>query len=299
MMRMIYASEGHWINLWVYMPYICVAVLAAFLVTRALFDRDKMGDMGLAFLGCVLFMWGFSMFKSTMPHIVPFWADPMFARLDRALHFGHDPWALIDGLRAPLGTGIVDYIYLKLWAWPAIVGPMLLVVFDPDRLRVARFLMLFLITWIVLGNLLALTFMSAGPVYYDRLLGAETFTALTAVLSSPAEQSSLMGIMREWLWAVNGEGYEGLSSGISAFPSLHVGVAALTCLYLCERSWFLAPFGVFFLGFILLGSVLSGLHYAVDGYASILVVLTAWALSRRHIALFDQVPEAGGNHQTA
>ncbi len=299
MMSMVNTSEGHWVNLWRYMPFICLAVLAAFVLTRAFLDREKMTDMGLAFLGCVLFMWGFSMFKSTMPYVVPYWADPMFMEIDRALHLGHDPWSLIEGLRAPLGTEIVDYIYLKLWAWPAIVGPMFLVVFDGDRARVARFFTLFLFTWIFLGNVLAMTFMSAGPVFYDRLLGTDEFPALMAVLASPSETSSLMGIMREWLWVVNMEGYEGVSSGISAFPSLHVGVATLACLYLWERSRLLAPIGLGFLGFILLGSVLSGLHYAVDGYVSIVVVVLAWAVLRRKSAGIAATASDGAKAQIA
>jgi len=281
MLAMIDTSEGHFLNLWKYMPLICIGLVIAGVVTRALFDAQKIKDALLALLGCILFMWGFSMFKSTMPHIIPFWADPMLASLDRALHFGNDPWTLVDGLRVPMGTEIVDYIYLKFWAWPGVMGPILLVIFDNNPDRVRRYLMLFLFTWIFLGNLLAMLFMSAGPVFYDRMLGTDEFAALTAVLQTEAERTSIMGIMREWLWAVNQTGFEGVSSGISAFPSLHVGIAALACVYLCERSRYLIPVGVGFLGFILMGSVLSGLHYALDGYVSIAVVLAAWAVSRR------------------
>ncbi len=281
MMAMVDISEGHFTNLWKYMPLVCIGVLVAGFITRALLDAQKLIDAGIALLGCLLFMWGFSMFKSTMPHIIPFWADPMLASLDRTLHFGNDPWTLIDGLRLPLGTQIVDYIYLKFWAWPGVMGPILLVLFDNNPERLRRYLMLFLFTWIFLGNILAMLFMSAGPVFYDRMLGTDEFAALTAVLQTEAERTSIMGIMREWLWAVNQSGFEGVSSGISAFPSLHVAIAALACVYLCERSRYLIPVGVGFLGFIMLGSVLSGLHYAVDGYVSVAVVIAAWAVSRR------------------
>lgn len=284
-LSMIHSSKGHWFNLWTYMPYICLALIAALILTRAVFDRARWADMGVALMGSLLFMWGFSIFKSTMPHIIWFWADPMFAQIDRAVHFGKDPWILTEPLRGLLGTGIVDYLYLKFWAWPAVMGPILLVAFDSERARVARFLLLFPIIWIVLGNIFAMLFMSVGPVYYDRLLGTDEFAGLTAILSTPAEQQSLMGIVREWLWIVNFEDYEGVSSGISAFPSLHVAIACLSALYLWERSKWLAPIGLGYLAFIQLGSVLSGLHYAVDGYFSIVVVVFFWVFLRKSARL--------------
>jgi len=172
------------------------------------------------------------------------------------------------------------FVYSRAYR-PAVVGPLMLVIFDRDPERVSRYLMLFLFTWIFLGNVLALAFLSVGPVYHDRLLEADTFAALNAVLNSPEERASLMGIVREWLWVVKDPEYQGVSSGISAFPSVHVGVATLSCFYLCERSRYLAPLGILFLVLILLGSVLSGLHYAVDGYASFLVVSLAWFFTRQ------------------
>ena len=274
-------TEGHWKNLWKYMPILCLFVGAAFVYSRAYLDKERMRDALFALTGCLVFMWAFSMFKMSMPYILPYWADPMFARFDQILHFGTDPWRLIEPLRAPLGTELMDYVYLKLWAWPAVVGPLMLVIFDRDPERVSRYLMLFLFTWIFLGNVLALAFLSVGPVYHDRLLEADTFAALNAVLNSPEERASLMGIVREWLWVVKNPDYQGVSSGISAFPSVHVGVATLSCFYLCERSRYLAPLGILFLVLILLGSVLSGLHYAVDGYASFLVVSLAWFFTRQ------------------
>lgn len=294
MLSMTSASESHWKNLWRNMPLICLSIGAVFILTKTFMDREKMGDLVITFLGCMLFMWGFSMFKSTMPHIIPFWADAKLASLDQFLHFGRHPWEFIDWMRIPLGTEIVDYIYLKFWAWPAIVGPMLIVATDRNGARVKRYLMLFLFTWIFLGNLVAVSLMSVGPVFHDRLLGTDTFAGLMAVLATASEQQSLMGTMREWLWAVNTENYRGISSGISAFPSLHVAIAALTCLYLCERSKYLAPVGVGFLAFILMGSVLSGLHYAVDGYFSIIVVALAWAASWRISIRFTSPFGLGG-----
>ncbi len=280
------ASQDHWKRLWRFMPEICVGVLIFLAVSRFYLNKDRLTDFLFAFAGCAMFMWGFSLFKSTMPFIVPFWADPLFKDIDALLHFGYQPWQLVEPLRAPIGTEMLDYIYMKFWAWPALVGPLLLVIFDQSRERVARYLLLFVFCWIGLGSVLAMIFMSAGPVYYDRMLGTQEFSGLMAILEAPEQKASLMGIVRDWLWAVNFEGHTGLSSGISAFPSVHVGIATVTCLYLCERSRYLAPIGIGFLAFILLGSVLSGLHYAVDGYASLVLVIAAWAILRKKAAVF-------------
>ena len=34
----------------------------------------------------------FTLIKTSLPYIVPFYADPYFAQIDQALHFGQDPW---------------------------------------------------------------------------------------------------------------------------------------------------------------------------------------------------------------
>lgn len=73
-----------------------------------------------------------------------------------------------------------------------------------------------------------------------------------------------------------------LGLGISAFPSMHVAIAALTALYLTERSRWLAPVGVVFLGVIFFMSVYTGYHYALDGYFSIAAVLLGNRLLVRH-----------------
>ena len=88
--------------------------------------------------------------------------------------------------------------------------------------------------------------------------------------------------MKKALWNVYVDHGQAFGSGISAFPSVHVAMAVVTSLYLAERSRWLAPVGIAFVAIILFMSVYSGFHYAIDGYASILVVATAYGLERHY-----------------
>jgi membrane-associated phospholipid phosphatase len=74
-------------------------------------------------------------------------------------------------------------------------------------------------------------------------------------------------------------GYTGASSGsigISAFPSLHVATAVLFALY-ASRRWGRIGLALWaFAATILVGSVVLGWHYAVDGYAGALLSVLIW-----------------------
>ena len=67
--------------------------------------------------------------------------------------------------------------------------------------------------------------------------------------------------------------------GISAFPSMHNAVAALLALAAWRVSRPLGAAMTLFAVMILAGSVHLGWHYAVDGYAGILVAVVCWRLA--------------------
>jgi membrane-associated phospholipid phosphatase len=73
---------------------------------------------------------------------------------------------------------------------------------------------------------------------------------------------------------------EGMISGISAMPSMHVATAVL--FFLCARgagiAWLSWATGIFAV-MIQIGSVLLAWHYAVDGYAGALLALGCWWLA--------------------
>lgn len=235
----------------------------------------------LVLMACNLFFLTFTMVKTSLPHAVPFWADPPLAALDRALHFGTDPYVLTHAVGGWIPPGAAMVLYMGVWLVPAMYLPVILVLFDADRDRVGRFLLLYGVGWALLGSVLALAGMSAGPVFYDQLMGGSRFAGLDAALATSGIAASTVGEVQRFLWEVHASGTQGVGSGISAFPSVHVGMACVVSLYLYERARWLAPLALAVVAAFQFLSVHLGWHYAVDGYASIAVILATWAWARR------------------
>ncbi|WP_168222912.1 phosphatase PAP2 family protein [Oceanicola sp. D3] len=241
------------------------------------------GALLKVFAACVIMQSGFTMMKGSLPMLMPFYADPFFADLDLALH-GVDPWVWAHGLIG-MGEGQKLFLaYTTLWGVWALLFPVILVVVDSDRARVKRFMILFLSAWVLLGNVVAFGGLSVGPIFYDRLLGGERFAGLIAVLNDGGIQQTTIGMTQDALWRLYSQGAESIGSGISAFPSVHVAVASVAAFYLAERSRWLALPGFGYLALVLFLSVYTGYHYAVDGYASILVIGALWAALKWHAA---------------
>lgn len=235
----------------------------------------------LAIFLTTMFFLVFTMLKTTMPNIIPFWADPLMAGIDRAIHFGHDPWALTHMLQPWINAEWAGRIYFSAWAGPAMFLPVLLILIDGNTARVNRFIWLYAFAWIVLGNLLALAFLSVGPVYYDRLLGGDAFAGLTGALAGSGVTEGPMGVVQERLWSLYTTGAQDAGSGISAFPSVHIAMISVIALYVAERWRWLAPVsGLLVLTYLFL-SVYLGWHYAIDGYVSLAAVSGAWVWLRR------------------
>ena len=142
------------------------------------------------------------------------------------------------------------------------------------------YLLGFVFVWGIGGNLMAVLLSSAGPVYYQPLgLGAD-FLPLMEHLRAGAEVSPVWALnVQDVLW--DGYANDGPVAGISAMPSMHVASATLAALYGFTfgrlAGWLLTAFAAV----IQVGSVLLAWHYAVDGYAGILLALAAWAVARR------------------
>lgn len=226
--------------------------------------------------GTLLFHSGFTLIKTSMPYIVPFYGDQMFADLDAWLHGGRAAWEVVRDLPFKFNMENADLIYLGIWSIPAACFPAIVAGVDRNEARVKRTIILYVLAWLLLGNVLALLGMSAGPVYYDRVIGGERFAELATYLVSSGYTETRMGMIQENLWDVYVEQGQAFGSGISAFPSVHVGVAMVSAIYLWERSRWLLIVGAPFVMTIFFLSVASGYHYAVDGYMSAAVIFAAW-----------------------
>lgn len=269
-------------NGWTFLlPFVALVAVAP--------DRGAMARRipaaGVTLVAVGIFTLCFTMVKTTLPQAVPFWADPLMAQIDRALHFGQDPWVLTHGLPFAIPPEAAHKIYLSLWLLPSMWLPVFVVLLDRDPLRQRRFVTLYVLSWVILGNIVALMFMSAGPVYYDQLLGGDRFAGLTAALQSSGITEGRVGHYHDHLWQLYTSGAQDAGSGISAFPSVHVAMATVIALYLFELRRNIWPLSV---AIVLIYQVLSvhlGWHYAVDGYVSILAVWALWLVLRRSARL--------------
>ena len=220
-------------------------------------------------------------FKVNITKFAPYTWDLFFAEVDNVLFFGTDPWVLSHQLMPDvLATSIFDMLYM-IW-FMVMQFSIFTIAMLPSRnhLRLT-FLLAFGINWVIAGAILAILFPAAGPVYMERIIGDPMFQPLTDLLARQGETVTIRALgSQQWLW----DGYT-LSDvapvGISAFPSLHLSIAA-TCACLGFAVSRVAGLLVtaFTLG-ILVGSVHLGWHYAIDGIAGIALALVFWRTSGR------------------
>lgn len=239
---------------------------------RALTSERALGiPIGFALL--TVHISTFTWVKPILPMVGGFWADPLLADLDRSL-FGADLWPL---LARALGNAnrLIDVLY-QAW-FPIVIGVFTYVLArEPSPCR-SRALTAFFLTWTA-GLLFQFLLPSAGPVFYERV----GFGARFAGIDPPY----FAWLGSEHLWKYHTGEDIGMAAGISAMPSMHVGLT--TWLWLSLRKTRALHLASAFLVAIAVGSVSLGWHYGVDGIAGALLACAAWyasgAASARTIA---------------
>lgn len=239
---------------------------------------------GLAlYLALGAFMGAFTTVKTLLPLINPFWADPMLAGLDQALHFGRDPWRWLHPIMGSHAvTRVVGVLYFPVWTLLVFALPLLFCLARGRETLRRQALMAFLLAWIVNGTVVACLMMSGGPAFYGALEGDPArFRELTDYLAfdraNPLSASALQATMLESWRAQSG----GVGVGISEFPSLHVTMATL-CAFMAWRVNRWAGLIVSaFAAVIMAGSVHLAWHYAVGGYFGLVSACFFWWLAGR------------------
>lgn len=141
-----------------------------------------------------------------------------------------------------------------------------------------RFLLTFVLSWLVVGCLFATIFSSAGPIFYDQLLGGQSgYSELIANLNLVHSQHKLnSAIISDMLWQNYSGNTGGVVSGISAMPSMHNAICVLLFLAARHINRWLALGAALYALAIFIGSVHLGWHYAVDAYAAAILVAVLW-----------------------
>ncbi len=274
-------------------PYALAVVVGGALLRRYFWQHKAIWrDAFLATVSLLFLMTAFTTLKTAMPSVMPYWADPLLIEVDRALHFGTDPWRLFHAAVPRFDAAVADVIYLWVWVGVVVAFPILLATTERDRDRLNCYLILYAVAWAGPGNVVALPLLSSGPIYVGPLYGDTSFDALHAALEAAGIPETRFGTIQQLLLVHHTEGTLTFGAGISAFPSVHVAVSTVVTLYLHDR--FRHPvtttLGIGFLGVILFLSVWLGGHYAVDGYTSITVLAVARHFIRRRITAASAEP---------
>lgn len=276
--------------IWLMAPPTVLIVLVGFLATAALKrSASPIGDLKpflaarfgspMAAAGTIvpilvmpLLMGAFGTLKQVIPLVNPFGWDDAFARADRILFLGWQPWELTHALfGSPLATVAIDRIY-TLWVMLLFVAVLSFALFAPTYLR-ARFFVSFGAGWLLIGGVGAFLLSSAGPCYAD-LVGASAapeFATLMERLRTIHAGYHLGAV--DWqsvLWKAHDQQDYGFGKGISAMPSMHNAVTFLYLLATARAPKHIRAVAWLFTAVIFIGSIHLGWHYAADG-------LVAWA----------------------
>lgn len=258
------------------------------------FNKGRVLNGGFGMVVVLLLIAGFSQAKNNAVRFDTYNWDPVWLSLDRALHFSVLPQ---DLLWPVLGSSpVTRFVDLSYAMWYALLFASCFVgAFQSTRsLERHRFLLALIFTFGIGGSLLAILLSSVGPVYFGEIAaGPSPFAIHMARLGEIDARTPLHAIeTQKMLW--NAKAQQDGASLVSAMPSMHVALSALVALALWRQGWFLRIASIAFAALILLGSVHLGWHYAVDGYAGILVAAAAWTaalpISRWYLRRIGELP---------
>jgi hypothetical protein len=197
------------------------------------------------------FLYSITFLKSMITVVVPFWADGLFAATDRILFI--DPQSIASKLQPALPAIGVFY---GLWHATHLGG--ILWVLHWRKGDKARHILSFMLTWSI-GMAMAYLFSSMGPLFtgvYDPAIAPES-----------------VRMAADFLWRNYQAKGALIGGGISAFPSMHVAIAAWLAIVLADRGWLKVGIAYFFGVFAC--SVILGWHYAIDGVAGAAIAVVA------------------------
>ncbi len=232
---------------------------------------------GLAALGIFYpLFFGFTAFKSLIPLFSPYGWDPTLSELDRTLHGGYFPHSFLP---TTLWTiRIAEWVYY-LWFPVVLVANGYAAFFDMNPRRRKLYLLATALSWIVMGSLGATLLSSVGPLFYGDFYAAppNPYADIQANLAMATEKGEvlwpqavavLLDITRNTVICD--------LNGISAMPSMHVGISFLITLYAFTLHRAMGWGMAIFTALIFLSSLILGFHYAIDGYVACAGIAIIW-----------------------
>lgn len=216
--------------------------------------------------------------KLMVPLMHPRLYDQELWDLEQKMFFGYSPNILfLDLFSNQTVLRFIDVSYARIFFVSMTVAFMFFLSAPTRRLR-AAFMAGNTFMWLV-GAWLYMLIPSLGPA----IRFPDVWIPFAAGLPMTQHfQAFLMHNYREVLRLPSGTAKDvQLMFGVAAFPSLHVAFQTYVFLWM-RRLWVYGEivFGVFAL-VILIGSVVTGWHYLIDGFAGILLAAASYLIGSR------------------
>jgi hypothetical protein len=271
MLILMLAGQSLWIA-----PRSPLAALAAT-------SREHGGLILASSLVFVLGLAAYTTYKVNLPHVVPFFADPALARLDKALH-GGNPWQTLYYAIPEKGALVVDFFYTRVWPF-LLVGVFLFNIAFVRGTVLLRYLWTLMFAYMVMGGAVATICSSVGPIFYSDFYPdtGEFLRQKEIILANPYIGD--VGVYSRYLLDNFRAGELAFGTGISAFPSVHMAIAALTAWVFTSYGRGFAIVGWLYAAIIEYGSIYTGWHYGLGGYASTIAVSLCWIGLSRYYGL--------------
>ncbi|MEO5641372.1 MAG: phosphatase PAP2 family protein [Sphingomicrobium sp.] len=224
----------------------------------------------------------FAMFKQIVLPTRGFPWDRTFAHVGRWL-FGVSPWTLVHGVFGTMaGARLLDFLY-SIWLPLIFVFPQVVAVAFAHSILRFRLILTWFASWVMIGSLAAWAFASAGPIYFNSLIGPDrSYADLQINLAHLARLAQAEGkpIAALEFQPILLNAFRlhdlGPAGGISAMPSMHVALATLLAIAAFHRN---RAWGLLFSAYAVLiwaGSIFFGWHYFVDGPVAVAMVYGLW-----------------------
>ena len=203
------------------------------------------------------------------------WDDALW-NLDALTHFGIQPTVFLADLLADTVIGRILDIWYSLWILTVVLSIALFAAMTNDKLR-RGVIHSCVLMWGV-GSWLYLALPAWGPAFAFEGLWADL--GQTTPISLSAQQLLWANYSAVLASAETGAEFQH-TLGIAALPSLHVGFHFLFALW--AREWSAAWFWIFLAMTALtqLSCVLTAWHYAIDGYAGMLLAYLVCRAAKR------------------
>ena len=252
-------------------------------IMRDYFEGGRFTQALPVFLAVLMMLLMVAVIKSLIQYINPYHLDPLFAQWDYDLHFGAYPQYWLAPIIEKLSlVPFLNYAY-NIW-FGVMLGSLWYATFlDKDPVRRKRFLWSSLLGWLLIGWVGATALSSVGPIFFAQFYPdltdpyADYITHLKDIDATMTPLATLW--VSDLLYKMSQDMAVIDLNGISAMPSMHVAIATLSALYLWQvnRLWGIAA--ALFVVVIETGSVYLGWHYAIDGYASAIMIVVIWFLT--------------------